>query len=338
MSVHDIQMGIVAETTYGTFVPPTRSYPISTMPSIKKEYGRNVNPAWYAGVNTETTTDFTPDTKQPATGGLGTVPVQTRGMSMLLKHIFGEAPTIGAAVSTIYPHVFVPGAHTISFSSQVNRPFAQGSGGKVASYAGCKVTDAKFACKVSNGPDGILTVEPNIVAQSEVFTEALAAASYGSSTSQESLSFAAVTVTIDGTEFCADSFELSIANNFRSFDATRKFCGGGTISEPVQEKGADIMISLTGADFTSGSDALYTKLRSATASGTLCAIVATFTGIADATQKIVFSAPNARIDGAVPTGSGTSKYIDHPVNFKCLATSGGTAALTTTYYSKDSAI
>lgn len=337
MSIHDVQLGIVAESTYGTFVAPTRSYPIQTMPQLHKEFGVIESGAWYAGVNGLTSTDFTTDTKQPALGSLGIIPVQVRGISMLLKHIFGAAPSIGSAVTGRYPHTFTPGSHAISFSAQVNRPFVDSSA-KIASYAGCKITDAKFACKVSNGPDGNLTVDPNVVAQSEVFTEALAAASYGSSTSQETLGFGAVTITVDGTELCADSFEMTVNNNFRSFDATRKFCSGGAISEPTQEKSADFMISLGGADFKSATDALYTKLRSATAAGRLCSISATFTGVADPLLKLVITAPNARIDGGVPTGSGASKYIEHPFTFKCLATSGGTAAVTAVLTTLDSAI
>jgi hypothetical protein len=336
MSVHDIQLGIAKETTYGTFVAPVRSYKISSMPSVKKEFGRIESPSWQAGQNANTAGDFFTDTTLPALGGLGSIPLRARGMGLLLQHIFGAAPTIGAVVSGKTPMTFVPSSHAISFTTQVNRPFVDTSG-IVASYYGCKVTDAKFMGKVSTGADGFITCEANIVAKTEAFTDGLAAAAYASSTGDEPFTFKAVTLTVDGSEFCADGFEINIANNFRSFDQTRKFCSGGAIGEPQQERGADITCALTGADFKSASNALYTKLRSATAAGALCTLDILCTGVTDTASKIQFTCANARIDGDVPTGSGTSKFIDHPVRFKLLAPAGGGNALSVLYNSLDTA-
>lgn len=167
--------GLVDESTYGTYVAPTR-WLRHTSGNIKPEISRE--PIWglAAGQVAATTAVVT---GRRATGQwAGQVPSTKFGL--VLKHLMGTAPTpVQQAATVAYLASFgaIADNYGKSFTAQLGVPLTTGT---VQSYTGTggKVTAAEF----SSDLNGVLTSTVDMAFQNIVDSQTLAAPSYVAAT------------------------------------------------------------------------------------------------------------------------------------------------------------
>lgn len=178
----DAQLGYSSETTYGTYVAPTKfiEFISETMgggaESVRKVYSGGLGRGLGRRANASRT--------QPASvsGGV-VVEVGDRGLQGLLAHVFGApaAPTTTNVDSTTYSewtYKWPPanGNQGRSFSMQIGKP---GVGGTVHpfNYLGCKVTGWEISAEI----DAAARLSLEVFAQSLDIANALVAASFDDS-------------------------------------------------------------------------------------------------------------------------------------------------------------
>ncbi|WP_217923779.1 phage tail tube protein [Miltoncostaea oceani] len=186
------QLGFVAETTYGTFVVPTRFLEFNTEGLV---FNRETiqSAGIRRGSNIQRTSRWAVNKK--GGGGPVTFELASKGFGLLLKHAMG-AVTIttpgGATLQRRHRHVFGD-LDDLSLTIQKGAPDI-GATTNPFTFLGCVVTGWELGVDV----DGLVMFTPTFDAQDMVTAQALAVAAYPAADELFSYQQTAVTVNAGG--------------------------------------------------------------------------------------------------------------------------------------------
>lgn len=326
MTTLNTQLGIAAETTYGTPVTVTRFYEYDSE-SIRLQQGRVNSMALRTGTRVQRSDRFEP--YRIGAAGSVVMPVPTKGFGLMLTQMLGTS-TIGTVTDSNYTQT-----HTIGsllgdfFTLQLARPFNPSGTVQAFTYHGCKVTDWSLSCDI----DGFLTAEIGIDAEDEDTSTALATASYP--TDFRCFSFTGASATFGGSAIELKNFKVSCDN---ALDTGRRYLRSSSLKkEPVENGMRTIEWSAT-ADFSDLTQ--YNRFASATRAGALAAIVATFDGPVahggSTLPRLEVTIPAARFD-AVDVNVSGPEALKQDISGVGLF-DGTNSAVTVTYRTTDSAI
>ena len=169
----DAQLGIAAESTWGTAVTVTRFLEFNSE-SLQRE-PEFLEPT---GLRVGTKYKRSGRVRVSRTGVSGDFSLEfaTRGMGLLVRHMLGSAlaTPVQIAATTAYRQAHVPGDfRTLGLTIQVGRP-EPSSTVRAFTYAGCKIPSWEFMVSDSE----IATLNVNVDGRSETTATALASASY----------------------------------------------------------------------------------------------------------------------------------------------------------------
>ena len=299
----DAQVGISAESAFGTYTTPTRFFEF-TEESMKFEkerieskgirVGRRVLHRWAAGV-------------QRVTGDI-TQEFAPQGAALLLSHIFGTKNTTGTGP---YTHTFTPGPlDNKSLTVQIGRPNIAGTVVPF-SYTGCSITDFEFACSVNE----YLTLKTSLYGANESTSETLATASYPANFSP--FVFTHGSISIASSAYDVTEISISGANNLKT---DRHFISATTPAQPriALESGIREYTGSLSSDFV--STAAYNRF----VNGTEAALALTFN--AGSSAQLIFTM-NVRYDGETPTVSG-AEILEQSLPFKAVSGTSDADAIT----------
>jgi hypothetical protein len=316
------QLGMVAESTYGTAVTVTRFLEMVTE-GLKLNIERVESKALRAGNRVLRTDRWAPN-KKGAEGDLE-LEVASKGFGLLFKHMLGAVNITtpgGATLARLHTHT-VADLYGSSLTVQIGRP---GTGGTVIpfTYDGCKVT----GWELTSDLDDVLMLKVTLDAHDEaVTTPALASASYAAS--DELLYFSGGAVTIGGVAYDLTKFSLTGNNGLKT---DRTFIRSDTRKkEPVAAE----MAEFTGEMEMEFADATAYSLFTA---GTVSEIEATWTGSiieAALAYSVTVTIPNARYDGDTPNVGGPD-VVPQTIPFKALY-NGTDSPVTIAYQTTDTA-
>lgn len=231
------QVGIATESTYGTYVAPTRFYHLSGW-DIQPEFARVQSDTFTAGQLQADGRGYV-DTTFGASGQISTE-VMSHGWGMLLTAALGSVSSAMVGDGPGYKHTFAL-ASTVgkSLTVQGTRPVGGGSAVPLTMVGG-KVTSLELSCQT----DGLLTATVGLDGRNVDNTTAAATATYAAAARPFSGVGMCVSVGPKGSEVEVSGVkgaELSLA---RSLDTGRHYsCGSGLKDEPVE---ADVS-SFTGS-------------------------------------------------------------------------------------------
>lgn len=168
-------LGVAAESTYGTYVAPTRFLEIQSESLVETKnaiQGGGLAAGRFAQLGSRRTV--------VSRAGEGSVEVEVanRGFGLLLAHILGSSATPaqqGGSAAYLQAHTFGDNFGK-SLTVQVGRPDTTGTV-RPYSYLGGKVTAAEFSC----GVDGQLTCTLDMDFREVSESQSLAAPSYSTS-------------------------------------------------------------------------------------------------------------------------------------------------------------
>lgn len=303
------QLGFAAESTYGTFVAPTRflefneanvKYERERIESNGIRAGRRVLHRWAAGV-------------QRAVGDV-TFEMAPQGFALLWHHALGGNVTTG---SNPYTHTLTPGDLAgKSLSLQLGKPSIDGTV-RSFSYLGCKVTGLEVSAAVNEYAMMTVSWYGNHLDTSQT----LGTASYP--TGLTPFDFTKGSVSLAGSGFDVKEFTLNIDNGLA---VDRHFIRSTTpekSKEPLESTRREITGSMT-ADFTDLT-ALNRFIN-----GTEAALVLTFNAGASAQTTITM---NVRFDGEDPDLG--PELLEQPLQFKAVSSTSDAAALTVVVVNAD---
>ena len=315
------QLGLAAETEYGTYVAPTRFLPFDSE-DLKLAIARDE----MEGSLGESTTTLRSDRwlagKRNVAGDIN-LKVMTHGFGLLFQHMLGTAVITtpgGATVTREHTHTLgslFPRMLTV----QVGRP---GTAGVVHpfSYLGCKVAN----WELSNSLEGFLELALTLDGRDESTAHALAATSYP--TGNFPLHWAGGAITVAGAAFPVR--EITISGETGN-EPDRFNIGPPLKTQPLQESHVAITGSLV-ADFTDLT--AYNRIIS----GATTSLVATWTGpLIETTHfaRVVVTMPVCRFDGETPTVEGPARLTQN-LSFKAL-NDGTQQPITILYATTDTA-
>lgn len=168
------QLGIAAESTYGTFVAPTRFVEFTKESLVLKK--TTAQSAGIAAGRLLPLSSRRVVTQRQASGSLD-LEVTNKGMGLFLQALMGTTVTpVQQGVTTAYLQTHTL-ADTVGKSLTIQKGVPLTSGTVTdKSFVGCKVTSAEFSCEVG----GMLTSSFEIDAKDCDEAQTLAAASYSS--------------------------------------------------------------------------------------------------------------------------------------------------------------
>lgn len=316
------QLGLGMESTYGTYVAPTRFYEFnseSLTPDVRKLYSFARGSGRFQRASRVRTF---------VVGGNGDVEldVVTKGFGKIFEHMLGAMASSQVASTAEYKHTATPATNGLagkSLTVQVGRPSTDGVvrpfnhlGGKIGGWT------------LSAAMDEILKLALTFDFKSVETSSALATASYPSGAAP--LTFLDGTLTINGSSAATlKSVSLSGAN---AMDVERRSFGN-VKREPI-ENGE---FAITG-EFASEFESL--DAYNAWIAGTQQAnLVVTFTGGTIPTTsnpyKLVLTLPVIEYTGSAPQVQGP-EVLQQNLPFKALAPSSGNI-ITIDYHSDDTA-
>lgn len=304
------QLGIVAESTYGTFVAPTRFYPLISE-SITEEIDRLESEGIVTGRRLLQSSQWAAG-NVTVSGDIQTELYQ-QGMGALLKQCFGGVVTAGAGP---YTHTLTPGSlDDDSMSVQVGVPDIAGTV-QPFSFAGVKVNEWELSIDAG----GLVMLSTSVVGQSLVTSVALATATFGTGAATP-FTFKHASATIAAG--AANIKKLSLKGS-NGLDADRRFIGSALISQPLE---AELR------EYTGSVDLEFTSLTQMNQfrNASEVALVATIT--AGATASLVITT-NVRFDGSIPEVDGRG-IVQLSAPFKCIASSTDASAITAVLTNSD---
>ena len=304
------QLGIKAETTWGTFVAPTRFHPLisesltESIDALESEgimTGRRLLGAgqWALG-NVDVGGDIKTELYQ-------------QGMGALLKACFGAVATTGAGP---YTHTLTPGDLTDDhLSVQVGKPDVSGTV-QPFSFYGMKVTE--WELEVEAG--GLVTLTTSLAGYKLATSDSLATASFGTGAATP-FTFKHATATVAGS--AANIKKLTLKGN-NGLDVDRRFIGSEFRAEPLE---ADLreytgVLDMEFVDLTQ-----MNRFRNATE----VALVVTITAGASASLTITM---NVRFDGSTPEVDGRG-VVQLSAPYKVIGTSTDALGITAVLINSD---
>lgn len=302
------QLMMAAETTYGTWVTPNRTFEFISE-SLTQEIERVESSAIRADARLMRSDDWVPGI-QRVTGDIE-LELSTKNWAFLFGHMLGGTVITTGAGPFVHTYNGPASLTGKSLSIQVGRPSIDGVV-RPFSIAGCKIPSWELSAEVGTDP---VPVTLSIDGKSETTATALATPAYTASNNLFAFTHGAVTV--GGASVPTRSITLSCE---RPMNTDRYYLGQATKSEPIENDRADITGDLA-LDFTDLTQ--YNRFTGATEA----AVVLTFTRGADAVQFTM----NCRFDGTTPEVGGYD-ILEQPVPFKVIASttdaSGFSAAIT----------
>lgn len=296
------QVGMAAETAYGTYVPPVKFMEFNSegiVPEVNIRYTRGLGDR----VQRSSRVRHLP---RGAAGPIE-VDVQNKGAGFLLSRCLGTVVSAQVGATTEYTHTITPdtanGMTGMGTTVQVGRPSIDGVV-RPFNYLGGKVTDWTLQCGINEN----LRLSTTFDFKGREEASALAAASYPAGTTAFTDLDAAITV--DGTALRIKSFSLTGAN---ALDTGRWFQGNFK-REPI----ANGELAITGELGAEFEDLAYYNRWLA---GTTAALVVTYSyGIITgaAPFKLVTTLPVVEFTGSAPT-VGSSEVLQQSLPFKALS-------------------
>lgn len=322
MSVITAQLGVKEESTYGTAVTVDSFFEFNTE-SIKAQQGRVESKGHRKSQLVARSDRFMPY----AIGAAGSIEldVPTKGFGKFLKWALGSVST-GSITDSNYTHTFTLASTLPSFTAQFARALNDATA-TPWTYAGCKVTSLELM--IDRLGKLVATIE--VDAQAEENSTSLATASYTAST--DVFSWAGGSCTIAASSAEIDSFRVKITNPLRT--DKHRIRGSVLKKEPTRNDLATVEWSLV-VDHTAMTN--YNRFKSATRSGALAAIVATFDGpVAHAGStlpRLEITLPAARFDTA--DGHNVTDWQELTGSFSGVAMDNGSdPPVTITYRTTD---
>lgn len=304
------QLGVKAETTWGTFVAPTRFYPLISE-SLTEEIARLESEGIIAGARVLRSEQWAAGNVD--VGGDIQTELYQQGMGALLKACFGAVSTSGAGP---YTHTFTPGDLTDDhLSVQVGKPDVAGTV-QPFSFVGMKVTDWELAMEAG----GLVTLSTSLVGKSLATSESLATASFGTGAATP-FTFKHASATIAGG--AANVKKLTIKGS-NGLDGDRRFIGSEYLAEPLE---ADLREYSGTVDLEFENLTQYNRFRNADE----VALVSTISAGASASLTTTM---NVRFDGATPEVDGKG-IVQLSAPYKCIGTSTDASAITAVLISND---
>lgn len=303
------QIGFAAESTYGTFVAPTRFLELNNS-SVKFERERIESNGIRAG--RRVLHRWTPGIQRVA--GDVEFEMSPQGFGLLWLHILGTNNTTG---SNPYTHTMSPGDLSgKSLTVQVGKPDIGGVV-RAFSYLGCKITQAQVSAAVNEYAMMNLSFYGNHLDTAQT----LGTATYP--TGLTPFDFTKGTVTLAAAGFDVKEIDFTIDNGYA---VDRHFLRTTTperSKEPLESTRREITGSMV-ADFTDLT-ALNRFIN-----GTEAALVLTFNAGASAQTTITM---NVRFDGEdVELGP---ELLEQPLSFKAVHSTTDASAITVVVVNAD---
>lgn len=304
------QLGVKAETTWGTFVAPTRFYPLISE-SLTEEIDRLESEGIVTGLRVLNTAQWAAGNVD--VGGDIQIELYQQGMGALLKACFGAVSTTGAGP---YTHTFTPGDLTDDhLSVQVGKPDGAGTV-QPFSFSGMKVTDWELSMEAG----GLVTLSTSLVGKQLATSESLATASFGTGAATP-FTFKHASATIAGGAANVKKLTISGSNGL---DSDRRFIGSEYLAEPLE---AELREYGGTVDLEFESLTQMNRFRNANE----VALVATISAGASASLTVTM---NVRFDGATPEVDGRG-IVQLSAPYKCIGTSTDASAITAVLISND---
>ena len=276
----EAQIGVAAESVYGTYVAPTRfyefvseslKYNIQRIESQGIRQGRRTQHRWKAGTK--------------SVSGDINMELVPQDMGLLLQHIIGDPVTTG---SDPYTHTYT-GLGAIdgkSMTIQVGRPDESGTV-RPFNYLGCKFTEMQISCQAGQ----IATAKFSVYGREEQTSSGLASAAYDAELMP--FVFTEGVLTVASTEIEVKSVDYTINANL----AVDRHRVGTSVGKPKKAlvNGLAAISGTFVADFESLTN--YNRY----VNGTEATLTLAFNAGADGQLTIT---SNVRFDGETPNVAG----------------------------------
>lgn len=315
------QLGMVAESTYGTFVVPTRFLEFNDE-GIELDQENLESEAIRANSRVLRSDRFARNLK----GASGDVSfeVQSKGFGLPLKHWLGSVviTTPGGGTNTRDHTTTLGDPNGLALTVQVGRPDVSGTV-QPFSYLGGKIVEAEL----SNSVDGALMWKPTFDFQSATTAQALATASYSAST--EILWYSGGSVTVGGSSVNVKDVSLKVSTGI---DTERFFIRNSTQKlEPQIAEMTEISGEMT-LEFVD-----LTQYARVTGSTTAAVVLLWEGSTIETTFKygVQVTLPTVRFDEGTPTVGGAG-ILEQKLAFKALY-DGTTEPITLRYRTTDTA-
>lgn len=283
-------LGFSEETTYGTFVTPSR---FKAFLSETLKYARTMitSTAIRGGLRQGPIGALRREVSSGAAGDIK-MELTTTGWGLLFKHLLGAVATTNAGAA--YTHTFTPGSldgKSLSFHKQLRD--GASSIVRAFQYPGSKIT----SMEISVSPDKMVEVGMSVDSRDEVANTTTVAATFNAN--DRPYSYVDVALSLAGSPAAnPPEMTLKIEN---PMNVDRRFIGSaGKKSEPIP----NAQLAVTGklkAEFANGSN-IYDRYRSDTP--TPLVLTLTFPTVIPTTvipPSVTFTLPDVRFDGDSPT-------------------------------------
>lgn len=305
------QLGVKAETTWGTFVAPTRFYPLLSE-SLTEEIDRLESEGIIAGRRILASEQWAAGNVD--VGGDIKTELYQQGMGALLKACFGAVSTSGSGP---YTHTLTPGDLTDDhLSIQVGKPDVAGTV-QPFSFYGMKVTDWELSIDAG----GLVMLTTSVVGKQLATSDSLATASFGAG-SATPFTFKHASASIAGG--AANVKKLTIKGS-NGLDTDRRFIGSEYRAEPLE---ADLREYSGSVDLEFESLTQYNRFRNANE----VALVATISAGASASLTTTM---NVRFDGSTPEVDGRG-IVQLSTPYKVIGTTTDALGITAVLINSDS--
>lgn len=315
------QLGIVAESTYGTPVTVTRFYEFISE-SIQLEIERIESAALRSGTRVQRSDRWSAGQKS-VTGEIE-MELANKSFGLWLQHAIGTAVTSqpdAGGNPTVFDHTFTPTDLPTSLTVQVGRTDIGGTT-RAFTYHGCRISEWAIEAEVGE----IAKFTATILGEDEDTATGLATASYPSTLTL--LTFVQGSITLAGSAFDVKSAKIE-GNNGLADD--RYFLGSQLRKQPLEA---------AMREYTGELEAEFTDLTAYNrfTAGTEAALVLLFRGavISGAFNFDLQITANVRFDGSTPTVEG-AEIIQQPLEFKCVGNTSA-SALTVLYRTTDATV
>ncbi|MFD7709471.1 phage tail tube protein [Streptomyces sp. NPDC059786] len=247
------QLGIAAETTYGTFVAPSKFIEFTKESLVLKK--TTAQSAGIAAGRLLALSSRRVLTRREGSGSID-LEVTTKGMGLLLQSLMGTSVTPvqqGAGTAYLQTHTLADTAGK-SLTIQKGVPLTTGTVTD-KTFLGCKVTSAEFACEVG----GMLTASYEFDAKDCDETQTLATASYANMSPFHFGQMAVKTGTYS-SETALDGIRKMSCKIERPQDVERFYAGqAGLKKEPITNDQVKISGSLETDYVATTLDDLHTS-------------------------------------------------------------------------------
>jgi hypothetical protein len=319
VATRSAQVGFAAETTYGTYVVPTRFLEATSFP-LKYEIERIESAGLRAGTRVQRSAMWAPGTK--GVSGSIEFEVPNKQFGLIFKHMLGAVAITtpgGATATRKHSHTLAdPTGQSLTIQggvpdiANVSQPFT---------FLGCKFT----GWELSNDINGFLMCRVDVDGQDSSTAQSLASASYATGVSL--FRFDQCSITVGGSSFDATNLSLAGAANLKT---DRYFLRTSALKkEPIANQFYELTGTLTGEY---ENNTAYNRF----VNGTLAQVVATWTGAViegSFNYKVEITLPACRFDGETPGVEGP-ELTTQPLPFKVLD-DGTNQPIMIDYYTTD---